>query len=281
MVKHHLSKLGSMLPKTLVVNRGDMSSAKKISQNHLKLDTVNFKNKTIHIAHMYPVQMNVYGDMGNIITLCYRLRARGYDVKYTAVQSVSELNSLQLDIVVGGGGQDSNQTIVHNDIFKYRKIMQNLHDDGTVGLMVCGMYQLLGNTLMLNDSSRRDGAQVFIIETTANSERIIGNVVAKSEYGNLVGFENHSGVTTIADDAVPLGRVPLSVGNNGKDGTEGVVSNNVFGTYMHGPVLAKNPVFADEIISRAVNRRYGTTELESMDDFVELQAANKASQRPR
>lgn len=281
MVKRQLSKIGLMLPKGRAIPKITLGRQSADFRRMEKIGAVQLKNKTITIAHMYPIQMNVYGDMGNVTTLRYRLETRGYNVRYAAVQTASELEALKPDIIVGGGGQDSNQAIVHADVVKHRKLLLALHDSGIVGLMVCGMYQLLGNSLSLSNGIRQDGARLFDIETVAGDERLIGNVVVESKYGDLVGFENHLGLTTLASKAVPLGTVTKGAGNNGYDSTEGVESGNMFGTYMHGPVLAKNPVFADELILRALIRRHSITELEPIDDFLELQAAKKAAQRPR
>ena len=280
MVKRRFPQMELLLPSKRT-NRIAEQSRRLRNEYHSEKNIVQKKDKTVHIVHLYPAQMNVYGDMGNVITLRYRLAQRGYDCHYTAVHSARELVSLSPDIIIGGGGQDSNQVKVHKDVLQHKKIMQHLHDSGTVGLMVCGMYQLLGNSLALVDAQRKDGAQVFNIETTAGEKRLIGNIVSKTNYGELVGFENHSGMTQLSANAVALGSVAEEMGNNGYDLTEGVESNNMFGTYIHGPVLAKSPKFADELLLRALHLRYGITELEPIDDFIELQAAKKAASRPR
>lgn len=270
-----------IVPRPKGVRRASNNIQEDASARHPKIDTIAKKNKTVHIAHLYPKQMNVYGDMGNISTLSYRLKARGYAVEYTPVQTLGQLKGAQPDILVGGGGQDSNQGLVQADVIKHRRLLQSLHGEGVVGLMVCGMYQLLGTSLLLTGTDRQEGAGVFAIETIAGEKRLIGNIVVENEYGTLVGFENHSGLTRLDSKATAFASVVKGAGNNGEDGTEGVVSNNMFGTYMHGPLLAKNPRFADELIIRALTRRHGKTELEPLDDFIELQAAKRAEKRPR
>lgn len=237
--------------------------------------------KKITIGHLYPMQMNVYGDMGNVITLCYRLEKRGFEVEYKALNTLKDLNSLKPDIIVGGGGQDSNQGLVQSDLLKYAAELKSQCEDGLVGLMICGMYQMFGHRFILPDGSEIPGVGVLDLETKAGETRLIGNIVIQSELGKLVGFENHSGRTYLSNDLVSLGKVIKGSGNNGEDGNEGVVYKNIFGSYMHGPALAKNPTLADELIKRVLQQKGLDTSLEPLDDFVEHQAAMVAMKRPR
>lgn len=236
----------------------------------------------IVVGHLYPKQMNVYGDMGNVITLKYRMQQRGIKVEYVPVQSLISITDHKIDILVGGGGQDSNQTLVQDDLQRYSSELKAQCGDGMVALMICGMYQLFGNRFVLSDTSEINGIGVIDLETHANQERLIGNVVINSKYGQLVGFENHSGRTYLGNGVEPLGTVIKGAGNNGETKDEGAVVKNVFGTYMHGPALTKNPVLADELIIRAIERKTGVKpKLEVIDDFLELQAASIAMKRPR
>jgi len=238
-------------------------------------------DKVINVGHLYPRQMNVYGDMGNVITLKYRLESRGIGFKYFAVDSLKEMKRVNLDIVIGGGGQDSNQDTVQRDIVKNSEILIQECNDGLVGLMICGMYQLLGNKFVTNEGSVIKGAGLLDIDTVAGRERLIGNVVVDSSFGELVGFENHSGKTYLGDDVESLGGVVKGAGNNGEDGTEGVVYKNFFGSYMHGPLLARNPELADELITRALTRKYSDVTLPELDDTLEYSAHKVAKSRPR
>lgn len=235
----------------------------------------------IVIGHLYPKQMNVYGDMGNIITLKYRLEQRGYTVEYRMLDSLKELNDHTLDILVGGGGQDSNQGLVQQDLLKYAAELKGQCEDGLVGLMICGMYQMFGHRFILPDGREIPGAGVLDLETSAGDKRLIGNVVIQTDLGRLVGFENHSGRTYLSSGLKPLGRVVKGLGNNGEDGQEGVVYKNIIGSYMHGPALAKNPTLADDLIIRALKRKGQEHKLEPLDDFIEHQAAMLAAKRPR
>lgn len=237
--------------------------------------------KTIKVGHLYPKQMNVYGDMGNFITLRYRLEARGFKVEYLAIDSAKDLSS-KPDILIGGGGQDSNQDKVQADLMKNKQRIIDLAEDGTVMLMICGMYQLFGNRFVVSKDHVIDGIGVFDAETLAGEDRLIGNVVVESAYGSLVGFENHSGRTRLGSRVESLGRVVKGGGNNGETGEEGAVYKNVFGSYLHGPLLAKNPKFADALIEKAVKRKFGNSEeMLAIDDSFENAASEIASKRPR
>jgi CobQ-like glutamine amidotransferase family enzyme len=237
--------------------------------------------KTIKIGHLYPEQMNVYGDMGNISTLRYRLEARGYKVEYCPLDSASEVIKMKPDIIVGGGGQDSNQDLVQADLMNNKRLINNLANNGVVMLMICGMYQLFGRKFIVEDGHEIEGIGVFDMETVANEDRLVGNVVVESDYGQLSGFENHSGRTILAHGVQPLGSVIKGAGNSDSTTDEGVVVNNVFGSYMHGPLLAKNPELADELIKRVLVNKYGKADLEPLDDEFEREAARVAAKRPR
>src|SRR6218665_2470211 len=151
--------------------------------------------KQLTVGQLYPKQMNVYGDMGNVITRRYRLEARGIKFKYVAVDSLEALKSTQVDILIGGGGQDSNQESVHENLLRYKQELIAQCEDGLVALMICGMYQLFGNRFVLPDSREIPGIGVIDAETRAGADRLIGNIIIESPFGEPVGFENHSGRT--------------------------------------------------------------------------------------
>lgn len=237
--------------------------------------------KKIVIGHLYPKQMNVYGDMGNVITLRYRLEQRGFSVEYAPLNTLSDLKKAKADVLIGGGGQDSNQGLVQDDLTKHAVELRAHIEDGVVGLMICGMYQMFGHRFILPDGVEIPGAGILDLETQAGEARLIGNIVVESEYGKLVGFENHSGRTYLGSGLQPLGTVLKGAGNNGEDGQEGAMYKNIFGSYMHGPALAKNPLLADELIKRVFRRKGQNDILEPLDDFIEHQAAALAMKRPR
>jgi CobQ-like glutamine amidotransferase family enzyme len=225
--------------------------------------------------------MNVYGDMGNIITLRYRLEARDFQVEYKPIHDAADLKIIKPDILVGGGGQDSNQDLVQTNLVKNKTLLKNMAASGTVMLMICGMYQLFGNQFIVSTDHVIEGIGLLDLETKAGDSRLIGNVVAESEWGRLVGFENHSGRTVLGAGVKPLARVIKGSGNNGETKDEGAAYNNVFGSYLHGPALAKNPQFADELIKRALQNRGISANLETLDDKIEHLAAKLAAKRPR
>ena len=143
------------------------------------------------------------------------------------------------------------------------------------------MYQMFGAKFVLPNGEEIPGAGVVDLYTEAGNDRLIGNVVIESEFGELVGFENHSGRTYLVESLQPLGRVKAGYGNNASDGVEGVIDRNIFGTYMHGPALAKNPALADELIRRALILRGENVELAPLDDTLEHKAAEVAATRPQ
>jgi CobQ-like glutamine amidotransferase family enzyme len=148
-------------------------------------------------------------------------------------------------------------------------------------LTICGVYQLFGHFFQIDDTQKLSGISIFDAETIASPNRHIGNVVVDSEFGQLVGFENHSGETFLADGQASFAKVIKGTGNNEASGEEGARSKNTFGSYMHGPLLPKNPVFADELLRLAGERKWGSMELEHIDDMFAQKAAEIASHRPR
>ncbi len=236
--------------------------------------------KSIVIAHLYPREMNIYGDLGNIITLRKRLEWRGYAAEVRAVEVGKPFDFSEVDIVFGGGGQDSGQLLVGADLAERGEELRRLAAEGVPMLVICGLYQLFGRAFMTLEGQNIPGIDVFRTTTTGSPTRMIGNIVIESSFGRLVGFENHSGQTRLEPEQSPLGKVKRGFGNNSAGKFEGAVSNNAIGCYLHGPVLPKNPELADAMILTALNRKYGVTELASLDDSAELAAAEVAARRP-
>lgn len=237
--------------------------------------------RKLSIAHLYPREMNIYGDLGNIISLVKRLEWRGYDVGVKSVEVGRPFDWSEVDIVFGGGGQDSGQLVMGPDLVKRGTEIGQLASDGVPMLVICGTYQLFGRWFMTMEGQEIPGIGVFSAKTVGSRVRMIGNVVVDSPFGRLVGFENHSGQTMLEPGQADLGKVKKGFGNNAKSKLEGAVTNNVIGTYLHGPILPKNPHLADYLILAALKRRYGVTELEPLDDHWELRAAAVAFGRPQ
>jgi lipid II isoglutaminyl synthase (glutamine-hydrolysing) len=236
----------------------------------------------LRVCALYPDQMNIYADRGNILLLQRRCEWRGIGFTYTAAGPGDGLVPAAHDLLYMGGGQDRDQRIVAADLLQTKR--QGLVDaveDGAVLLAVCGGYQLLGHYYQLGDE-RIEGLGLADLETVREpGPRLIGNVEIEVDLGGgprgLAGFENHGGRTHLGPDATPLGRVIRGFGNNGRDGHEGVRIRNVFGTYLHGPLLPKNAWLADHLIRLALARREGTEpQLEPLDDAFEAAAHESA-----
>jgi len=235
----------------------------------------------IVIAHLYPEQLNIYGDRGNIIALTKRLEWRGHHVKIDHINPGDKYNFNQADIVFGGGGQDKGQELVAADLLTRQSDLQAAVADGLVVLAICGAYQLLGHNFRTLKNTEIPGIGIFKLTTVGSTKRMIGNIIVDSDFGEIVGFENHSGKTVLEPSQKPLGRVIKGYGNDGRSREEGAIIKNAFGTYMHGPLLPKNPKLADELIRRAIKRRYGTKSTEPLNDTLEIKAAKIAKKLPQ
>lgn len=225
--------------------------------------------------------MNIYGDWGNVLVLKRRLEWHGYDTTLLEYNP-GDAFPVDVDIVVGGGGQDSGQDIVQSDLLSIGPRLHDLANKDVPMLVICGLYQLFGKFFKTQDGHVINGIGLLDIETHAGPERLIGNIITKSkEFGELLGYENHSGQTFLGQTATPLGVVIKGAGNNGQDATEGARFHNVIGSYLHGSLLPKNPQLADWIIEKAIARKYGEFIPTVIDDrFAEL-ARERTSKRPR
>jgi CobQ-like glutamine amidotransferase family enzyme len=236
----------------------------------------------LRLVALYPEQMNIYADRGNILFLRRRCEWRGIGFSYAAAGPGDGLDASAHDLVYLGGGQDRDQRIVAGDLVSTKRdALAESVDDGAVVLAVCGGYQLLGHSYQLG-GERIAGLGLADLETVREpGPRLIGNVEIEVDLGvgatRLAGFENHGGRTYLGDSATPLGRVIRGFGNNGKDGHEGVRRANMIGTYLHGPLLPKNAWLADRLIELALARRLGSVpQLEPLDDALELAAHDSA-----
>lgn len=227
------------------------------------------------IGHLYPDLLNLYGDRGNIQCLLQRCRWRGIDAQVHAFKITDKIDFSQLDVILLGGGSDREQALVCGELLRVKQDFISYAEDGGAVLAVCGGYQLLGNYYQ-TDSGKIEGLGLVDLHTCQQPGRLIGNIVIKSSLFDMpiVGFENHGGRTVLGDGVQPLGQVLSGYGNDGKSGYEGIVYKNVIGTYLHGPLLPKNPQVCDWLLSRALERRYGTSELCPLDDEQE-NAANE------
>lgn len=237
---------------------------------------------SLRLAHLYPTLMNLYGDRGNIITLRHRCEARGIALEIDEIGLGDDFDWTAYDLIFVGGGQDREQKRIAADLVEHKAPgLRAAVDDGTPTLAVCGGYQLLGRSYQPGAGEELPGAGIFPMRSVHAGEdkpRCIGNVEAEWHKGTLVGFENHGGRTYLDPGATPLARVRSGYGNNGQDGTEGIIVNNAVGTYLHGSLLPKNPALADHLISLALKRKYGdTVELAPLDDTLEQRAHEAAT----
>jgi len=236
----------------------------------------------LRLLALYPEQMNIYADRGNILFLQHRCEWRGIAFRYVATGPREGFDPAEHDLIYIGGGQDRDQVLVAEDMLRSKRdAIASAIDDGAALLAVCGGYQLLGGSYQLEEGSI-PGLGIADLETVREpGPRLIGNVAIESDLGAgpevLAGFENHGGRTYLGPEAEPLGRVLKGHGNNGRDGLEGVRRLNLFGTYLHGPLLPKNAHLADRLISLALERRLGAPpELAPLDDELERSAHRAA-----
>lgn len=234
------------------------------------------RNLKISIGHLYPKLLNLYGDMGNIITLTKRCEWRGISVEYDPI-GIGD-NIKEHDLYFIGGGQDRQQQEVAGELYKNKDFLISERDKNSVFLGICGGYQLFGHYYKPFEGDKLSGISLMDAYTVAGKKRFIGNVTVETDFLNpstLVGFENHSGLTYLQGDTKPLGKLKVGNGNNGQDGMEGGRYKNVFGTYLHGSLLPKNPHFADYLIELALEKRYGEKiKLSKLDDELELKTHN-------
>ncbi|HEY1285535.1 MAG TPA: glutamine amidotransferase [Solirubrobacterales bacterium] len=236
----------------------------------------------LRVLALYPEQMNIYADRGNIIFLQRRCEWRGIGFELSSAGPGEGFDPEGHDVLYLGGGQDRDQKMVAADMVETkREPLAAAVDDGRVLLAVCGGYQLLGHSYQMGEE-RLPGLGIADLETVrASGPRLIGNVAIEVELGDgprtVSGFENHGGRTHLGPGAEAFGRVVRGFGNNGEDGLEGVRRLNMIGTYLHGPLLPKNAWLADHLIGLALERRYGgPVALEPLDDSLELAAESTA-----
>lgn len=233
-------------------------------------------NTKLTIGWLYPKTMNLYGDRGNIIALGYECKQRNIDLSVKNIDTRDKFEAKNIDIAFFGGGQDKEQRIIAKDLQDKANDIKTFYNMKKPMLSICGGYQLLGNFFQTCDGKKIQGIGVFNVNTFGSRKRIIGNVIIRSRLFTdvkLVGFENHSGRTFLANKNHALGEVLKGGGNNGVDGTGGIISNNFIGTYLHGPFLPKNHKVCDWLIEKALEIKYNKqVKLKKLDDSLEVKA---------
>ncbi|MHB1629007.1 MAG: type 1 glutamine amidotransferase [Bacilli bacterium] len=233
--------------------------------------------RTVTLAHLFPELLNLYADQGNIAVLRRRAQARGWTLRAVPVKLGSPMDLASADMVLLGGGSDREQQIVGRELAAYREDFAAAIEAGLPVLAVCGGYQLLGRYYELQSGERVAGLGLLDVATKADKGRLIGNIAIEWTSGEgvpgartIVGFENHAGRTY--HDYAPLGRVLKGHGNNGRDHQEGLQYKGVVGTYIHGPLLPKNPHLADHLLARALAFKGCREPLCALDDALEWSA---------
>jgi CobQ-like glutamine amidotransferase family enzyme len=239
----------------------------------------------IRVGHLYPDYLNIYADRGNIAVLARRAAWRGHELDVESVSVGDALDPAAYDLLYVGGGQDREQALVAVDLAAKGEALHAAVADGAAVLAVCGGYQLLGRFYRERDGNELPGVGLLPLHTIAGERRMIGDVLLDCAWAGqtLAGFENHAGRTVLDDGAEPLGRVIHGFGNDGASGFEGCRAGRVVGTYLHGPLLPRNPWFADWVLAQALAHATGgePPELEPLADELEAGAHDVAASRAR
>lgn len=235
----------------------------------------------VRIVPIYPELLSIYADRGNVRVLEQRLRWRGREAEVRPLRLGESLDPSQADVILIGGGQDRDQALVAEALIAQTPAIRSAIADGVPVLAVCGGFQLLGHRYVDQSGADTPGTGLVDLETRAGSSRLVGNVIAKVTLDDgverdMVGFENHAGRTILGDDVKPLGRCVVGAGNDGQGLQEGCRVGRVLGTYVHGPLLPKNPWLADQLLRWACERRGLDSALEPLDDRIEAAAIDAA-----
>ena len=241
----------------------------------------------IRVGHLYPDYLNIYADRGNIAVLARRAAWRGHELEVESIGLGDTVEPGAQDLLYIGGGQDREQALVAQDIAGKGQSLREAAAGGAAVLAVCGGYQLLGRFYRERSGAELPGAGVLHLHTIAGDRRMIGDVLLECELEpgerrTLAGFENHAGRTILEDGAEPLGRVVAGFGNDGSSGFEGGRAGRVVGTYLHGPLLPRNPWLADWLLAQAIAHRTGEVPaFESLGDELEADAHSVAAGRAK
>jgi CobQ-like glutamine amidotransferase family enzyme len=217
---------------------------------------------TLRICHLYPTLLSVAGDRGNVFAIQRRCEWRGLRTEVTDVPVGATPDFSQFDLILFHGGQDKEMDVAARDLESKAQSLRDAAESDVVFLAVCAGYQLLGNYYKPFQGPQLDGVGVIDMHTEGGNTRFMNHIAIECDFSRagtrtLVGFENHSGRTYLGTGVAPLGKVVAGSGNNGSDGGEGARYRQVYGTYLHGPVLPKNPWFTDHLIWQGLRHRYG------------------------
>ena len=237
----------------------------------------------IRVGHLYPDYLNIYADRGNIAVLAQRAARRGHELEVRAIGMGDAVPVGEIDLYYVGGGQDREQALVAHDLTGKAAQLREAVERDAAFLAVCGGYQLLGRFYRDVAGEELPGIGILPLHTVAGGRRMIGDVLLDCAWAgeSLAGFENHAGRTVLEEGAEPLGRVVSGFGNDGASGFEGCRYRNVYGTYLHGPLLPRNPWFADRVLADALAHAGAPGALEPLPDELERQAHSVSADRAR
>jgi CobQ-like glutamine amidotransferase family enzyme len=237
----------------------------------------------IRVGHLYPDYLNIYADRGNIAVLAARARARGHELDVRAIGMRDAVPPGEIDLFYVGGGQDREQELVAHDLAAKAEPLREAVEHGAAFLAVCGGYQLLGRSYLDVAGNELPGIGLLPLRTVAGSRRMIGDVLLDCGWAGetLAGFENHAGRTLLDEGAEPLGRVVAGFGNDGASGQEGCRYRRAYGTYLHGPLLPRNPWFADRLLEEALAHAGADERLAPLPDELEREAHAVSAARAR
>jgi CobQ-like glutamine amidotransferase family enzyme len=240
----------------------------------------------IRVGHLYPDYLNIYADRGNIAVLAERARARGHELDVRAIGMGDRVAASEFDLFYVGGGQDREQALVAHDLVTKADALREAIETDAVFLAVCGGYQLLGRFYRDVAGEEQPGIGLLPLQTIAGARRMIGDVLLDCAWAGetLAGFENHAGRTVLDEGAAPLGHVLAGFGNDGASREEGCRYRRVYGTYLHGPLLPRNPWFADRLLAEALAHADGATEpapMAPLEDALEHEAHAVSAARAR
>lgn len=237
----------------------------------------------LKIGYLYPDLLEVYSDRGNVTILQKRAEWRGIEVQVDRITVGDCPDLADYDILFSGGGEDREQLLVAEDLLKKQASLFRAVDTGTVVLTICGSYQLLGHYFETIGGKRIEGVGLLDLYTIGGQKRLVGNSVGRisllEQEDTVVGYENHSGRTFLGPKVTPLAEVVSGYGNNGDDGGEGAVQGTVFGSYLHGPLLSKNPGLADHLLRLALRRKTDNPLLPPLNDEWERKAHQRVMQQ--
>jgi CobQ-like glutamine amidotransferase family enzyme len=237
----------------------------------------------IRVGHLYPDYLNIYADRGNIAVLAARAGARGHELAVRAIGMQDAVPVGEIDLFYVGGGQDREQELVAHDLVAKAEPLREAVEAGAAFLAVCGGYQLLGRSYLDVAGNELPGIGLLPLETVAGDRRMIGDVLLDCDWAGetLAGFENHAGRTLLDEGAEPLGRVVSGFGNDGASGYEGCRYRRAYGTYLHGPLLPRNPWFADRLLEEALAHAGAEERFVPLPDELEREAHEVSAARAR